>query len=284
MGPKSSSIAHLGALLQSDFDLHSLSNRMALGSFMGSEQPSSSAPGTEGIFPHTRWSMVLSAKDSQDSAHPLAMEELCQLYWRPVYLYIRSRGNTPEESEDLAQEFFHRLLQGHYLKSVEGPEKGRLRSFLCVVLKRFLADDYDKRMALKRGGDWKAIPMDGPAAEALLAEASPDHDTPDLLFDRSWALDLLDHSMRKLEADYTAAGKAHLFEKLKPTISPQLEGLPYAELAKELEMTEGALKVAVHRFRQRYRDCLHATLQDTIDNPEDTEEELRYLLSVFSKP
>ena len=153
-----------------------------------------------------------------------------------------------------------------------------------IPVKRFLADDYDKRMTQRRGGQWKGIPIDAPGAEAMLSEAGPEVDSPDLLFDRSWALDLLDHAMRKLEAEYAAAGKSELCEKLKPTISPQLQSQPYSTLAPELGMTEGAVKVAVHRLRQRYRDCLHAALHDTLENPEDTEEELRYLLSVFSKP
>jgi RNA polymerase sigma factor (sigma-70 family) len=249
---------------------------------MGSKEPTESSEGTGGIFPHTRWSMVLCAKDAQDSDSPAALEELCRLYWRPVYLFIRSRGNTPEESEDLAQEFFYRLLGGHYLKSIEGPHKGRLRSFLCVVLKRFLADEYDKRMTKKRGGQWKAIPMDGPAAEAILAREHPDHVSPVLIFDRHWALDLLSQAVNELKSDYLRAGKGELFDKLKPTISPHLESLPYSQLAADLDMTEGAVKVAVHRFRQRYRDCLHTSLQDTLENPDDADEELRYLLSLFA--
>lgn len=243
----------------------------------------SSTAKTGGIFPQTRWSMVIAAKDPDSNENPAALEELCRLYWKPVYLFIRSRHNSPEEAEDYAQEFFYRLLNGHYLKAVEGPEKGRLRSFLCVVLKHFLADEYDKRMTRKRGGDWRAIPIDAPGAEALLAQALPADASPDLQFDRQWALDLLDQAVRELKIDYQRAGKGELFELLKPTISPQLDSLPYAELAEKLEMTEGAVKVAVHRFRHRYRDCLHAALRETVENPEDVEDELRHLLSVFSK-
>ncbi len=139
---------------------------------MGSGDSSSSTADTSGNFSRTRWSVVFSAMDSQDPAGPGALEELCRLYWRPVYLFIRSRGNDPEESEDLTQEFFYRLLKGHYLKGIEGPHKGRFRSFLRVVLKRFMADEYDKRMSGKRGGKWKAIPIDSPGAEALLARHS----------------------------------------------------------------------------------------------------------------
>ncbi len=241
------------------------------------------AADTGGIFPRTRWSMVIAARDRDSAGNPTALEELCHLYWKPIYLFIRSRGNSPEQSEDLAQEFFYRLLNGHYLKTVEGPEKGRLRSFLCVLIKRFLADEYDKRMTKKRGGDWRAIPIDTPSAEALLNQSQQTETSPEVQFDRQWALDLLAQAVAELRIDYQRAGKEELFEALKPTISPQLESLPYARLAEQLDMTEGAVKVAVHRFRQRYRDCLHAALRETVADPDDTEDELRHLLSVFSR-
>jgi RNA polymerase sigma-70 factor (ECF subfamily) len=237
---------------------------------------------TVGIFPNTRWSIVLSAKDPEKSENPAAMEELCRIYWKPVYLFIRGRGKNPEDAEDLTQEFFCRLLDGHYLEAVEGPEKGRLRSFLCVVLKRFLADDYHRRMTQKRGGRWQAIPIDGPAAEACLAETGPDDASPDRQFDRRWALDLLAHAVEQLRSDYASAGKSGIFEALKSTINPNADGQPYAAIAERLEMTEGAVKVAVHRFRQRYRDCLRQTLRDTLQDPGDTEGELRYLRSLFA--
>ena len=249
---------------------------------MGEEGPPETNS-TGGIFPRTRWSMVIMARDAGDDDGPAALEELCHLYWKPIYLFIRSRGNNPGQSEDLTQEFFYRLLNGHYLKGVEGPEKGRLRSFLCVLVKRFLADEYDKRMTKKRGGDWRAIPLDTPAAEALLTNSRSTDSSPEVQFDRQWALDLLSQAVTSLRIDYERAGKSELFEALKPTISPQLESLPYARLAEDLDMTEGAVKVAVHRFRQRYRDCLHAALRETVANPEDTEDELRHLLSVFSR-
>ena len=158
---------------------------------MPGDQPSS----TGGIFPHTRWSMVLAARDSMKRDNPEALEELCRIYWRPVYLFIRSRGKSPVEAEDLTQDFFHRLLSGKYLKGVEGPEKGRLRSFLCVVLKRFLADEHDRRMTQKRGGNWRAIPIDAQSAESQLESALAKAPSPDLLFDRQWALDLLDQAL-----------------------------------------------------------------------------------------
>jgi RNA polymerase sigma factor (sigma-70 family) len=250
---------------------------------MKSGEASQSHPSSGGIFPQTRWSMVIAAIDKDDAQNPGALEELCKIYWKPIYLFIRSRGHSPAESEDLTQEFFYRLLTKEFLNRVEGPEKGRMRSFLCVLLKRFLADEYDKTMTIKRGGNWQAIPIDGSTAEALLAQARPDNQSPDLLFDRQWALDLLAQTLKILHHDYIAAGRAELFDKLKPTISLQFESPPYHQLAKELGLTEGALKVAVHRFRKRYRDCLHATLRDTLETPEEADEELRYLLSLFTE-
>jgi RNA polymerase sigma-70 factor (ECF subfamily) len=236
-----------------------------------------------GIFPKTRWSVVYDALDSQAPEGPAALEELCRIYWKPVYLFIRSRNHSPEESEDLAQEFFYRLLSKNHLRAVEGPEKGRMRSFLCVVLKRFLADEYDKRMTQKRGGNWRAIPIDAPSAEAQFSQSHSSEVSPDILFDRHWALELLNRTLALLKSNYEQSRQAVLFEKLKPVISPHLEQLPYARLAEELDMTEGAVKVAAHRLRARYRELLHASLRDTLANPDDVEEELRYLLSLFSR-
>jgi RNA polymerase sigma factor (sigma-70 family) len=245
-----------------------------------------SSPESGGIFPRTRWSMVLAAKDAENDNRATALEELCHAYWRPVYLYIRSRGNAPEQSEDLTQEFFHRLLEKDLLKSVEGPTRGLLRSFLCVVLKRFLADDYDSRMTRKRGGAWESIPIDTPQAEQLISASGLDHDSAESVFDRQWAMDLLANALTATKSDYIQAGKGDLFEALRPVISPNLESTPYAELATSLDMTEGSIKVAVHRLRQRYRTCLQEALRDTLEDPEDTAgaaQELQYLFSLFSR-
>ncbi|MDA1005718.1 MAG: sigma-70 family RNA polymerase sigma factor [Verrucomicrobia bacterium] len=246
-----------------------------------------SQPESGGIFPRTRWSMVLAARDRDIDSPSPALEELCRTYWRPVYLYIRSRGNTPDQSEDHTQEFFHRLLEKDLLKSVEGPSRGLLRSFLCVLLKRFLADDYDSRMTRKRGGAWQSIPIDRPAAEHLISAAGLDHTKgPEHIFDRQWAFDLLAQALATTKVDYQQAGKSELFEALRPAISPNLDSVPYTELATHLDMTEGAVKVAVHRLRQRYRSCLQQALRDTLDDPEDkaaAEQELQYLISLFSR-
>lgn len=236
-----------------------------------------------GFFPNTRWSMVVAAQDSPSVERGEALAELCRIYWRPVYLFVRQRGNSPEETEDLTQDFFYQLIDGELLEGVSGPEKGKLRSFICVVLKRFLADDYHKRMAQKRGGGQVVVDIDGPSVEGQIEGAGADQVEPERAFDRRWALDLLDEARRRLKVDYERAGKAGLFENFEPSISPKGEGRSHIELAAELGMTEGAVKVAVHRFRQRYRECLLTALRDTLAKEEDPEEELRYLLSLFSR-
>ncbi|MCH7224870.1 RNA polymerase sigma factor [Haloferula sp. A504] len=229
----------------------------------------------------TRWSMVVAARDSPSIERSEALGELCRQYWRPVYLYVRRRGHSAEETEDLTQDFFFRLIKGDLLKSVEGPEKGRLRSFLCVVLKRFLVDDYHHRMAQKRGGGRHIVDIDGPSMEGQIIEGRSED--PVQAFDRQWAIDLLEDALRRLKADYSRAGKEELFEAFQPTINPQSERVSPAALAGELGMKEGAVKVAVHRFRQHYRVCLMAALKDTLADGEDPEEELRYLLSLFTR-
>ena len=252
-------------------------------SFMSAASSDSGATKSGGFFPNTRWSMVIAAQDSPSLERGEALGELCRIYWRPVYLFIRQRGNSPEETEDLTQEFFYRLVEGELLSAVSGPERGRLRSFLCVVLKRFLVDDYHKRMTQKRGGDRKMVDIDAPSIEGLLANERQDESDPILAFDRQWAMDLLEEALRRLKVDYLRAGKADLFEYFEPTIQPQADRVSHAELAGEMGMSEGAVKVAVHRFRQRYRECLLAALRDTLAEDEDPEEELRYLLSLFSR-
>ncbi|MDB4464902.1 sigma-70 family RNA polymerase sigma factor [Akkermansiaceae bacterium] len=245
-----------------------------------SEHPENSGGG---FFPQTRWTMVVAARDAPGVEQGEALAELCRIYWRPVYLFVRQRGNSPQETEDLTQEFFYRLIDGEFLQGVQGPRLGRLRSFICVVLKRFLADDYHRRMAQKRGGGQVVVDIDGPSVEEQIMDVDRDGVEPERAFDRRWALDLLDEARRRLKEDYQLAGKAGLFEDLEPTISPQGERGGYSELAEKLGLTAGAVKVAVHRFRQRYRECLLSALRDTLAEGEDPEEELRYLLSLFSR-
>ena len=234
-----------------------------------------------GIFPNTRWSMVLAARNSPSIERGEALSELCRVYWKPVYLFIRKHGHSPEETEDLTQEFFYRLIAGDLLQSITDPERGRLRSFICIVLKRFLADNYHKKMTQKRGGRHQFVEIDRPSIESQLVEESRDT-APERAFDRQWALDLLEESLQRLKDDYSQAGKSGMFEALEPTISPLVEDLSHANLARELGMKEGSVKVAVHRFRQRYRECMLSALRDTLEGDQNPEEELRYLLSLFS--
>ena len=250
---------------------------------MAADPPTPESASAGGFFPNTRWSMVVAAQDSPSLERGEALGELCRLYWRPVYLFIRQRGHSPEETEDLTQEFFYRLIDGELLQGVSGPERGRLRSFICVILKRFLFDDYHHRMTQKRGGGQVVVDIDGPSVEGQIEDTGSRAIDQEQAFDRRWALDLLDEARRRLMEDYQRAGKAGLFEQFEPTISPQAERISHSALASELGMSEGAVKVAVHRFRQRYRECLLSALRDTLAKEEDPEEELRYLLSLFSR-
>ena len=236
-----------------------------------------------GWFPRTRWSVVVAAHESPTIERDAALAEWCRIYWKPVYLFIRSRGNSPDLTEDLTQEFFLRVIRGDLLKSIEGPERGRLRSFLCTVLKRFLTDEYRRSVAKKRGSEYSMVAIDSAAVEPLVAAATNAGTSPELIFDRQWAIDLLDEAMRRLRDDYARAGKEELFGALRPTIRPQQGEVDRVELAAELGMSEGALKVAIHRLRQRYRECLMNALRDTLDEDQDPGEELRYLLSLFSR-
>ena len=191
--------------------------------------------------------MVFNALDTQAPEGPAALEKLCRVYWKPIYLFIRSRHHSPEQSEDLAQEFFYRLLSKDHLKRVEGPEKGRMRSFLCVLLKRFLADDYDRRMTQKRGGHWQAIPIDGPAAEAQFDQIQSDELSPDLPFDRPWALDLL--APTRKEFAHGAAGEVddHSHQE------GEVQRLPH-----ELNPGVAALVAARRKRRRRRGEKPHA--------------------------
>ena len=207
-----------------------------------------------------------------------ALEELIQAYWFPLYAYIRRQGRSSAQAEDLVQGFLTRLLEKKDLARVDRA-KGRLRSFLLASLKHFLANEYDKRRTLKRGGGVLVISLDALDAEARYAIEPADDMTPDRLFDRRWALAVLDKVLSRLRQEYANAGKAALFETIKDCLTPHRGRLSYAQLAQRLGMTQGALKVAVHRMRRRYRDLLRDEIAQTVDSPLQVEEEIAHLLN-----
>ncbi len=242
---------------------------------------SSTAPqGPDGWFATTHWSVVLSAQDAQSPRSQGALESLCRTYWYPLYSYARRCGQSPPDAEDLTQGFFARLLEKEYLKAA-AREKGRFRTFLLVALKRYMANEWDRQHAEKRGGFARIVPIDPELAESRYASEPAHNLSADLLFDRQWALTLLERTMSQLEQEYAASGRAELFEHLRHCLARDESALPYAEIGGRLKLTEAAVKMAVHRLRGRYREILRNEIAQTVSTPEEIEEEIRHLFSAF---
>ena len=234
-------------------------------------------PSSVGSFAATRWTVVLTAGQSQSPQAGRALEELCRLYWYPLYAYVRRRGYESHEAEDLTQDFFARLLAKNYLADVDRA-KGKFRSFLLVSLKHFLANEWDRAQAEKRGGGHTIISLD---AETRYRQEPKDELSADKLLDRQWAIALLDQVLDRLGAEYGDAGKIEVFEQLKVTLTGASAAIPYAAVAVKLGTTEGAVKVAAHRLRQRYRKLLREEIAHTVASPAEVDEEIRHLFAAF---
>ncbi len=233
------------------------------------------------LFTATHWSVVLAARPGDPSKGAEAMEILCRTYWYPLYTFVRRQGHSPEDAQDLTQEFFARLLARDYLAAVQ-PAKGKFRWFLLSALKRFLINACERDRALKRGGGRAPVPFDGEKAEDRYRLEAADHLSPDKLFDRAWAANQIDAAYRSLEEECALEGKRALFERLKVILSGDRELQTYAEIGADLGLTEGAIKVAVHRLRRRYRELLREHVAQTVPDGRSLEEELRELLAVFA--
>ena len=241
----------------------------------------SSIPANEQSFTTTHWSVVLSAKnDSSDSARD-ALEQLCKSYWYPLYAHVRRRGRSAEDAQDLTQEFFARLLEKHYLADVDRA-KGRFRSFLLASLNHFLANEWDKARAAKRGGGQIAISLDEVSAENRFRLEPIVEDSPESIFDQQWALELLERALSCLRAEYVAAGKAAEFERLKRFLGHAPADGDYTEMAGELEMTAAAVAVSVHRMRHRYRDRIRAEVAQTVSDSGEVDGEMRHLFAALN--
>jgi RNA polymerase sigma-70 factor (ECF subfamily) len=232
-------------------------------------------------FVTTHWSVVLSArrKDSPQSA--AALETLCRTYWYPLYAYVRRQGHSPPDAQDLTQEFFARLLQKDYLKAA-AREKGRFRTFLIVALKRFLANEWDRVRAQKRGGGQPSLSLDTELAEQRYRIEPAETASAERIFDRRWALTLLDHTMKRLREEFAASGRAREFDRLKACLTAERGDISYAEIAAALGITEGTARVAVHRLRKRFREVFREEIAHTVSTPEEIEEEVRYLMGVLA--
>jgi RNA polymerase sigma-70 factor (ECF subfamily) len=229
-------------------------------------------------FAATRWTLVLAAAGEKSGAHRRrALEELAQVYWFPLYAYIRRQGHQAPQAEDLTQDFFTRLLEKKSLAAAD-PEKGKFRSFLLASLKNFLTNEWDKSVALKRGGGRPLVALDALDAEARYALEPADDLTPDRLFERRWALAVLDQVLARLRQEYVDRDSVALFEALKGCLAGATDGPSHGDVARRLGMTEGAVKVAAHRLRRRYRQLLRDEIAQTVASPELVDEEIRYLL------
>jgi RNA polymerase sigma factor (sigma-70 family) len=233
------------------------------------------------VFVTTHWSVVLTAGGNDTTRARLALEKLCQTYWYPLYAYVRRRGFAPADAEDLTQEFFARFLEHHWVANADR-EKGRFRTFLLSALNHFLANEWDKARAQKRGGGAQLVPLQFDTAETRYCREPADKVTPEQHFERRWALTLLETVTRRLGAEYEQEGKGDLFAALNPCLVGDRASQPYAELAKKLGLSEGAVKSAVHRLRQRYRQLLREEIAQTVAGPGEVEAELRHLIAVLA--
>ena len=245
---------------------------------MSSLTSDSPAPGAH-VFGTTRWSIVLAAGGATPSAEE-ALAALCRAYWYPLYAFVRRRGYGAEDAQDLTQGFFARLLQKNGLAAVDR-KKGRFRSFLLASMQHFLANEWDRGRAQKRGGGIALISIDDAEAERRYQNEPAEQITAEQLFDRRWALTLVDQVLARLGEEMAGAGKAAQFEALKFCLTGE-RGAAYGEIARRLGTTEGALKVAIHRLRNRYRTLLRAEIAETVGSDADVDDELRHLFSALA--
>jgi len=227
--------------------------------------------------------VVLAAKDRHCPKGHEALESLCRAYWYPLYAFVRRQGNPPQDAADLTQEFFTRLLEKDWLSDIHR-EKGRFRDFLLASMKHFLAKQRRRASARKRGGLCRIVPLDVETAESRYRLEPADPISPDQVFERQWALTLLDQVSKTLHEEYARQGKAGLFEALQPYLSGKKGEHPSAALAGHLDMTEGAVRVAAHRLRRRYREVLRARIADTVSAPDQVDEEIRDLMKALARP
>jgi RNA polymerase sigma-70 factor (ECF subfamily) len=231
------------------------------------------------LFATTHWSVVLAAgqRDSPQSA--TALEQLCRGYWYPLYAYVRRRGHKPEDAQDLTQEFFARLLAREYLRRAD-PARGKFRTFLLTALNGFLCDEWDKAGRQKRGGHRPMISFDGPTAEDRYRLEPMDESTPERLYERAWALSLLERAAGRLRDEYASVGRAELYAQLTDFRLDGAADCSYATAAARLGLSESAVKSAIHRLRERHQQLVLEEIANTLADPAELEAEVRYLLRV----
>jgi RNA polymerase sigma-70 factor (ECF subfamily) len=248
-----------------------------------SDNPSidSPLPGA-GRFATTHWSVVLAAGQPESTGYRQALEVLCQTYWFPLYAYLRRHGNDAHQSEDYTQAFLAFLLDKHGLRLAD-PKRGRFRSFLLASLKNFLSNERARAAALKRGGGRKILSLDVENAERKYALKPREELSPEKLFARSWALTVLDRTMDRLGAEAAHAKKPELFEKLRVYLTADKNSAPFREMATELDMSEGAVRVAAHRMRRRYRELLRDEIAQTVTTEDQIDQEIHDLFAALAR-
>ena len=231
-------------------------------------------------FATTHWSVVLAAGGRTSLESREALETLCSLYWYPLYAYVRRRGYGAEEARDLTQGFFVRLIEKDVVRTADR-NRGKFRSYLLGALKHFLANEWDRAHAQKRGGDRRAVPVDIEGAESRYRLEPADEVTPEKLFERHWAVTLLELAVSQLREEFIREGKEHIFDGLREFLGGADPGRPYGPVAADLGMTEAAVKMAVHRMRRRYRELLRAEIARTVVSPGQIDDEIRHLFAVL---
>ncbi len=233
------------------------------------------------VFATTHWSVVLAAADSGTPGSEAALSALCQAYWFPLYAHVRRRGHDAESARDLTQGFFAELL-AHKTMAQADRNRGRFRTFLLAALDHFLHHAHRDAQALKRGGGREFISLDALEAENRLALEPADERSPEREFDRRWALATLEQARRRMREQFCQAGKAELFDRLRPHLLNDELGIPYAQIAAELNMSLAAVKVTVHRLRRRYGEVLRDEVAQTLSDQADVTSELRHLIASLS--
>jgi RNA polymerase sigma factor (sigma-70 family) len=233
-------------------------------------------------FATTHWTAVIAAGRRSTPQSEKALAELCGNYWYPLYAYVRRRGHSREDAEDLTQSFFARFLERNYLGGLRS-EKGRFRAFLLASLKNFLANEWRKSRRQKRGGPIPLLSLDWQDADSRYQIDPADNVSPDRIYDREWALALLERVITRLRDECAAADKAQLFDQLKPFLTADKSAVPYPQVAANLRMAEGAVRVSVHRLRRRYRELLRDEISQTLSDPAQLADEMQALLSAFGQ-
>jgi len=242
------------------------------------DSPASDQPA--GSFRTTHWTLVLEAAQPNGATAMDAFAQLYLCYWRPLYAYVRRRGLSPADGEDILQDFFARLVSKEALSGVRR-EGGKFRSFLLQSLNNFLANEWDRAHTQKRGGGQRPLSLDTRDAEAHLALEVPEKETPESLYEKRWAFAVLDCASARLRAEYVEEGKAELFEQLRVYLLGDRGGPRYADVAARRGMSEGAVMVAVHRLRQRYGQVLREEIMRTVASPDEVDAELHHLMKVL---